>query len=352
LEKTGWQQLGSAGDTFTQAMVLLALAELPLDLYEIIREGVEVVGGSRNRDGSWGGGSGETGNIEITALSLLALVAAGENRFVPASLARAALTGIGRQMEEITCERDNLRQEFEKRVQGECGKVVKERNDLLKLNETLNLRLRSVRKRRSLEAEPDDEVIMVLEDDEGYPSFRESKVQASLTRTLALRFFGENLGRLTFFFALSLTVTMAIYLSMKKPFPNSLWYVAGILAAVGLFVMFSDWRQKRRRLANRESANFELVALRPELARLRLKYYELSESWPLSVREELAYRLFTELVGMPPEIGVRYSEDLAAKLGFGTKERKEFLVWVSRVMLLSSRDRRVLVTQLQRAYLR
>src|SRR5205085_6923495 len=110
---------------------------------QFIREGIDTVLSRINSDGSWGGGPKEAGNIEITAVCLLALTTAGENRFVPARMALAALNDLQHQLNRITDERDKLSQDFEKRVQAECGLVVTQRNDLLIENKTLKTKIDS-----------------------------------------------------------------------------------------------------------------------------------------------------------------------------------------------------------------
>ena len=85
---------------------------------------------------------------------------------------------------------------------------------------------------------------------------------------------------------------------------------------------------------------------------LRSVYLNLSLSWPPAVREEVAYRLFREMVDVPADIGYRYGEELTFRLGIPSSEREQLLMWLRMVLRLSPMDRRVLFEQLSRVALR
>lgn len=125
----GWNELS---DIFAISTVLRPLSELEDIPFEIIQSGIDSLYEKVNADGGWGAAKGETSNVENTALSIIALSSAGENKFVPSKLNRAALETAEVELAQLQNELDGLSKEIEQRVQKEMKNIIQERNELLK----------------------------------------------------------------------------------------------------------------------------------------------------------------------------------------------------------------------------
>jgi hypothetical protein len=367
LREKGWQELGTGGDTFTKAIVLRALAEIPATEYKCIQDGTHALIDQVNPDGSWGGGRGEAGNIEGTALSLLALVAAGENRFVPARLAMEALTDFQRQLNQIGDERDTLRQDLEKRVQDDCGRVVKERNELLKENKDLKEKLQAGQDEIQRAKEEAEFALLRLE--------RELRLMAhsSLGETSSARQLAPSATwpePIRWLLNSNVTVAAAglVFLSTVILLSTRLWswpfewkpsyttyFLIFIFVPVLAFMTATIVNYFARRNAmSRYYAEFAELSTRRDLSAvsfLRSEYFEMADEWPYHIREEVAYRI-RELVDMSPDIGYRFAEELSFNLGLSGYQRSRLLRWVTSVLRLERTDRRVLFDQLQRTTLK
>jgi hypothetical protein len=369
IDRKTWSGIGIEGDTFSQAVVLRALAEAQSNEYKCIQDGIDILLSSMNMDGSWGGGAGEPGNVENTALSLLALVAAGENKFLPARLAKAAITDLQAQLGEVNRERDNLRQDFDRKIQDECGLVVQERNKLIKENKGLKDRTQTAEKdaKKSREALETTKLRMIQVE-------RETQMVASdhhLTispfspspafyrhPSFYLRSFVAPIITANLLILASLAANLAIW---EWPMSILRWLALVAISAIGLSGAFILWL--RYRVAAREmvSLNLDQSLKRDmyvggeeesnDLHYLRSMYLSMAETMPSSVREEMAYRL-TEILSAPMDIGYRFGEELAFKLRLPSTKRREFTMWLGLVLRLSTTERRLLLGQLQRMTLR
>jgi hypothetical protein len=337
----------------------VALADAPESDYNWIREGVDVILGKMNNDGSWGGGAGEPGTTEATGLCLLALVAAGENKYVPARLARAAVTEMQDHLDEAIGERDRLRQDVEKRVQDECGQVVGERNELLKENKRLKgdiSKLKSEITKLSEVAESAELMRRRLERERENLEmfFRESRAMSLRGRIWSILAGLVHTPVLAFIGLVSILAEVALFLWVSRwPMP---WWLGLIFAApiVSLITVIWIAMSETPILLRRYSDRYypERFQMPSRLSELRLMYHDISAMWSPDLREEVGYRLFRELIEAPPQIGIRYIEDLSLRLNLPPYSRSMLVSWAERVLRLDPSDRRILFEQIQRASIR
>lgn len=355
LEETTWKNIGIGGDTFSYTTVLRALAEIPMADYNWSKQGVDLLFTQMNADGSWGDGPGEPGNVESTAMCLLALAAAGQTRFVPARLAKVAIMEIQSQLNLITDQHDKLQQDFEKRVDEVSDNLFRERNELLLETENLKSRLKTVQEEvqsardsreaaeyRSLASERELELLRTVLTN---PSSRDSlSARTAMTSALAYRVLVFGIGLIVPILSLSW------YLLQQ---PRQVWStVVGIVLIIlsvtvsGYIVFF--WYEERR-FGQRLFKYSDRRPTQSDIALLRRTFSRISAAWDPYVSEEVAYRLFNDITDMSPEIAERYTEDLATKLRLDPVQRIELLTWVGQVTRLDTAQRRVLLTQLQRS---
>jgi Skp family chaperone for outer membrane proteins len=357
LTTNGWLNLGSGGDTFTQSVVLRALAEVPEADYKWIQEGVDTLINKMNPDGSWGERSGETGSVESTALSLLALIAAGENQFVPTRLVRTALIDVQRQLDEITEERNRLREDFENRVQEVCGEVAQERNTLKKESQELRNRVRSAQEdsQKALELKESAELRQqVLERELELSRYQqESRLRSSLKSTDLLLSNSLNPSLLLQVVRALLGWTPSILAAVLVwwfwQWPPSVWR---IIAFVSMAIISSaaSWFLLRGTSSSMPSLKLgspDFFAS-SDSSSLRYIYMDMASEWPPSLREEIAYRLLTEIAEMPSDIATRYAEDLTFRLDLPSFQRSQLSDWLRQALRLNLTDRRILFDQLMR----
>ncbi|HEY3103191.1 MAG TPA: hypothetical protein VGJ69_06340 [Pyrinomonadaceae bacterium] len=355
IEKNGWTLIGSGGDTFTQAIVLRALAEVPGADYKLIQDGVDSLIAKMNQDGSWGNAVGETGNIESTALSLLALIAAGENRFVPARLVTAALIDVKSQLDEITEERNQLREDFEKRVQDDCGEVVRQRNTLTKENQDLrgNVQAAQTELRKAIELKESAELRQqVLERELELTRLQRYDYISTLRTPTAVR--GWRQVFVNMVFALPAVITAFVIWRFWKWPPS--WF--GIIEIILLFFggLATSWflfqRSRVSLLPRYFSEGASEYRLSSDLDSLRYMYMDMAGSWPAFIREEVAYRLLSDMVEMPTDVGLRYVEEMTFRLDMPSQERSQLSSWMRYALRLSPGERRILFDQLRRSTLK
>lgn len=355
-EKT-WKNLGMGGDTLSTTTVLRALAETPIADYSWTKQGVDLLFTRMNPDGSWGDGPGEPGNVENTALCLLALAAAGQTRFVPARLAKVAITEVQSHLSQITDERDKLRQDIETRVNEVSDNLFRERNDLLVENENLKVRLKSIQDEtqaarsareaaeyRSLAIERELDLLRSVSSRSAQPT---DSVQLG---PLVLPAFTVRI--------LTLLVAPLVFLSgvawyLLLP-PRQTWSTVIAVAAIVLaaviagFAVFAIFENRRSR--QWQSPYLDVGSTRSEVSFLRRTFSRMTSTWDPYISEELAYRL-NDIGDMSSEVAGRYTEDLATKLRLEPEQEVELLSWVNQVTRLDPVQRRVLLTQLQRSHL-
>jgi len=343
LASLGWAQIASTGGMFAVALILWALASSDVE-YRAVRDGIDLLQSTITSDGGWGDGPNEKASIETTAICLLALTAAGENRFIPVRLAATAVALLDRKVISLTNELDMIKGAMRKSVQDECGGVVRERDRLLKKNEDLSKQLTAAT-RQVREKIEDDERIRA----ERYRWEREVQLLQGTTfrrktRVSWVRYaIAEGPWLILFMAAVS-------GISLIWQWPLTLVRGLGIMGIL-LVAATLGWRLSRGRITM-DSPLVEPGDLRGDLEMLRAMYADMSASWPPSIREELTYRLFTEFVEMPPDIGTRYAEELAMRIGLPSAARAAFAHWARLATRIPPSERRLLFSQLERIILR
>lgn len=363
LAETTWKNIGMNGDTFSYTTVLRALAEIPIADYNWSKQGVDLLFTRMNSDGSWGDGPGEPGNVESTAMCLLSLAAAGQTRFVPARLAKVAIMEVQSQLNLVTDQRDKLRQDFEKRVDDVSDNLLQERNELLLENDNLKSRLKTVQEEvqsarsaqqaaeyRSLVIERELVQLRTIRpsdtDSDDALKFGNIRVPSFVVRILAV-----VVGPIILLSGISW------YLLQQ---PRQLWstIVAIILLVIAtIFSGFAAFALNERRRIDQNVQSLQrlrysdLLSASSDISLLRRTFSMMSATWDPYVSEELAYRLFSDIPDMSPEVAGRYTEDLATKLRLAPEQRVELLSWVGQVARLDTAQRRVLLTQLQRPFI-
>ena len=342
LEKEGWQKLGIEGDTFTQAVVLRALAEAQTTQYKQIQDGIDILINRMNLDGGWGGNAGEPSNIECTALCVLALVTSGENRFLPAHLAKAALHDTQHMLIKLTNERNQLRQDFEQKIKLHCGKVVQERDQLQKENKSLKEQLNDKNKEFHGAMEQAKNVQLRFEELQKSRYFVESPYLS-----LHGRFSKLNLIKV----GPILSAGIAVWQLWE--WPLSFWKIIAVslISLITITIEYIVWVRYRRENLQPPFIFKTEEKLSPNLSMLRSMFMKMARDWPPRLLEEVVYRLFRELIYLPPDVGRRYTEDLVYRIGLSQKDTQELKVWVDYVMRLDTRDRRLLFDQLQKVIL-
>jgi hypothetical protein len=344
LDAYGWSGIGTKGDTYSQAHLLRLLAETPQPNYRLVQEGVEIILSKRNSDGGWGGDFGEPSNIECTSLALVALVTSGAARFVPASLAMVALEDLNEHIATSTTELSELRDRFDAQVQLHCGQVVSERDQLNKKIAGLQVELRRAQVLLTT-AEAQPEAIRRLAPVLMAASRREGIVVRNPYVIVSLGVAAAALG------------IVASYISEG----SVNWWIPLVYSVViPMMSMAMIYIVPKRFIhSNREPTTFAddsgNIPDIPELEsgvirRLRRDFLRLSEEWPVSLREEVTYRLFAELIRLPADIAGRYVEDLVIRLGMRGENRERFEQWARAVAKLTPSSRRILFEQIRRMF--
>jgi hypothetical protein len=434
--------LGSRRDTFTQAIVLRSLAESSVQSYRYIQEGINELVNKINSDGGWGGGPQEPSSVEHTALCLLALVAAGETRFVPAHLAEAALSETLQISGQIRNELDRLKQDFDQQIQVHCGKVVEELDKLRQENGNLKRQAQlDIEKltltRRIQKLSPKEYVREIKTLDYGNrgifsritEAFRYSvhpsrfyPVLAAVIAVITLAILlvswnveptnkslpvilggilGAILSMIPFFFFKRfygskfstemqstllpytfIALTESISLDNRENLIKSLSRILSftgkqentkrILKEIDIPVKMKrelePWLEYVRNLDERgRQVLFKQLAqisalpsitefgpdtkLSSELSTLRYAFLDITDDLSPRLREEIVYRLFTDLVDLPADIGRRYAQDLIVRFKIVPRTRREVLSWIDEALRLSPSDRRILFDQIRRTIL-
>lgn len=356
LEAHGWEASG-VGDVYSLAMILRAVSEVPGTDYELIQMGIDTLVEMVNEDGGWGGGPSEPSNIESTTLAVLALLAAGENRFVPARLASAALQESQRLLDQAINERNRLRDDVEMQVQNQINLVVQERDrlrresdDNKKSTDRLNEQMRAMRN--------ESESLM-------YEFYARERGRWNSN-------YGHVFPNLPF-----LPLTIQQYLWLLWPVAIIVFAVFGfgqvvkldssrwkLFAMVGLFltVLYASWmlyfaisRRSRTSIIRGDEFIREPWLTRgntSELSRLRDIYFEMQSEWPSSLREEFVYTLYTDLIDLPLDVSPRYAKELANRYPLPREYARRMQSWIDMVVRLDPTERRILFDQLRRAILR
>lgn len=352
ISRFGWGAVGKGEDVFTRASVLWTLASVPSTDYDLIRSGIESLKKLRNDDGSWGSFEGQVGNIEATSLSLLALVASGENSYVPARLAKAAVYNVQADLTTVTEERDKLKEEFETNVTAECGAVVIERNRLLTENKRLQAEITEERK-LSVKAENDLEQAEIRMSNLERELYLLGAMRRKSEMELGTHLLPETLlsSRIASIILIPMPLLFAItliYIFLQWP-PN--WWRIIVYLMVLSTAAASSWILYRWSVFQSLATGFERA---PEVlndsavSSLRRMYMDIMAELPPAIREEFAYRLLTTMTSMSAEIGERYAEELTFRIDIPSYLRSRLTGWIRYALRLSPTDRRVLFDSLLR----
>jgi hypothetical protein len=136
-----WKDLG---DTFRIASVLQVLGEIEKVPLQIIQNGIESLYERANFDGGWGGAKGEPSNNEYTAVSMIALYLAGENKFVPARLVNAAFDLAEDKISKLQNEINDSYGSVDQRIKTNISNIIKEKNELQEKVNTLTQEKKSL----------------------------------------------------------------------------------------------------------------------------------------------------------------------------------------------------------------
>jgi hypothetical protein len=353
-----WELIGKR-DIFTHATILLALAESPSAKYVVLREGMNSLMSLKNIDGSWGATQGQTGDIEITALSFLALVTSGKNSFIPYKIAKAAIHQVNHELKKIQEERDNLKRDFDNKLNDDCGKVLHERNVLLAENRKLksdNNDLRKVNLKKNIERESFQEDYFrnrflkefnKLDTDIKYYSTSQSFMGK------LLEFIRNQDWTLVIFFVSAAVTTFFLIHDYNKN--DSLLtktleissFILLIVGAVIFLIVRYNTRKRTYKYLTKDSYSKFLRSGPSPLIDLRYEFIDMAEDWPPSLREEIIYYLFKNILDSPPEIGLRFIEDVIIRFKMSANERKKLQRWVISVLEFDPRERRILFEQLR-----
>lgn len=134
LKEKGWENINKSSCIILKALVLKVLGKLPSVDYKMINEGIEIVFSHMNSDGSWGLKVGLFGDIETTASCFISLIEIGENIYVPANLAKAALEKVNQELSKVTEENNLLQNNFDKLFSERSRSIITERDKLLEEN--------------------------------------------------------------------------------------------------------------------------------------------------------------------------------------------------------------------------
>jgi hypothetical protein len=174
LDQSTWKNIE---DTYVIANILKAIGNIEEIPYKIIKEGVEALYGKRNSDGGWGlTKKGSPSGIEATALSISALISAGENSFISASLVEEIIDSIENETGNLQNEFKELSTAIDQKVEGKIGSIIKEKNDCLKEKENLIGELDKLKNETINIVKDRDGIKNILADFEGKIKDREDRI--------------------------------------------------------------------------------------------------------------------------------------------------------------------------------
>jgi len=317
-------------DTFDLVVSLRALAEVKDVDYALVSALESELMRRRNQDGGWASSAGRDSSVELTGLAILALVAAGAFRHVPARLAHAMIGSLGRSLDEAAAdskselalrERAAGAERAEDAVDAAHKKIREQANLISQLELKTKLAQRVA---RPINPEPQ----MMIE---------------------------ENTRVTWGLIALATVVVVIGTAGVAAGIKNSSGSIFGIAAAslsvvLALLAMAYTLRRSRiqRSLASGYLSEIALGQDDPHLSSLRRSFQEIVSDWPLPAREELPYLLFDRFLDAPSDVAARRAERVAINLGIRGPGVEQFTSWGSAVGLLTEAERRVLFEQLRR----
>jgi Prenyltransferase and squalene oxidase repeat len=333
VEENGWSSLSPAGDTYTVAVVLSALARDNDGNYGSVADGIARLRGAANADGGWGAGPGEPSNVEVTALAVEALVAAGNTSFVPLRLAETAVADLQEDVRAARAESEARSGDIQRAVDAQCGELLKER-DALKA-ETRELKAGAQRARelqRSLQRE-----------------LQRAQIQFAPDYAVARLEFPTRLTGIVLTIGL---IGGSIPLILQARGGSMLFYVAIAILVTG-FAGGAGFELRARLVARNRLALYQELAVadRSTVALLRQRFISIAERLPPSLLEEVIYSLYGDFADAPPDIAERFAQRLSLQLGLPAGEAEEFREWATLLAQFSPRERRAVLESLRRTVL-
>ena len=347
LDDNGWQSLGTNGDTFTRSVVLRAIANVRIVPYETIEGGAAALVSGFNRDGGCGGAPGEPSNIESTALTVLALVAAGETRFIPVRLAEAAMQSAGSLLSQVTSERDQLKVEFNRELELKSGQLLQELKDLRKQNEEFRSANRQLREERE-----------ILDREElSYRRRLAPQDLDSLVRQQRLLSRSSYIGLIAGTAIIVLGV-LFYFPSVRVSASRYLPFIGGNIVFLGMVVLYFTVRGRidllrflRRSIPEEASYPLRMRSDMPVGLGWQGdvdRFMRIGSMIPPSIRDELLYRVSNDLPEMPSDLMPRYARDLGLRFGFGPEETYLLRDWLEGIAILPPSERRIALDSLRR----
>ncbi len=377
LSKKGWDELGMKGDTYTQAIVLWALADSLNIKYPWLRQGIDILYKKMNDDGSWGTETGEIGNVELTAICLLALTSAGETKFIPERLATSAIIDLSDKLTRLEKNKKDLVLDFERKLKDDCGNVVKERDELLIKVEKLSNRMlqldsniKEIKKSSKIKEIKYFEKELELQQQK----IKELQVLGPLKTKRTLQY--------EMFFAFTIFITMLLMISLLvggriqvSDLTRNILLICIVMSLSTLSINFlrdtslldtfqkiflntllSEKKKKEKGIELEVDEDFHISDINLDMRReekytstieiLRRAYYSMSVEWDRNVREEVTYRLYKDFIDVPTEIGTRYLEELNYRLPLDREQRFQLQKWLFAVLELNPNERRILFIQI------
>ncbi|MGV9373095.1 hypothetical protein [Micromonospora tulbaghiae] len=353
---SGWEWIEGQG-TYVLSLTLRAFC-FGEGLYASLQEeGIALLTSFMNVDGGWGVQRGEVSGTEYTALALGALVESGVGRFVPCRAAEKVILQITARAEALEAERDRLKQDFDDRVEQQCGRVLRERDKLRQEIEDVKTkvsqfehrlrleRLESYRLRHRTEASLRESVAAVTEP-VTVPTFVRQLMRGSLLPLL--------LGTLV-----AGTLLTSGYLLADDGSSLGSVFIGAALAALGIGAggvvinFVNQYFERRRLLAKRverleDLGPTEVTSEDTPIGALAALFRYATEDLPPDLCEEIVYRLIRQGADMPPEYGRRFASDLLVQMHIPPRYSVRLEAWLDEWLQLKPSSRRAVLTQLRR----
>jgi hypothetical protein len=324
IQTKGWNELG---DTFTISTVLRTSGELENLPFEIVQAGIDsLYERVDSDDGGWGPVKGEPSNIEHTALSMIALSSAGENKFVPSRLVNATLETIETEIIQLRDERDKLSKDIDQRVNEKAKNIMQQRNALQKKvarhNEEVSRLEANVREIQYELSKAKRATFM---------SNKIVKVPNSLLR-----------GYRTSVLAVLLTAAVSICAYLLSGGSTTLFLTTMITFVIGLSTYFLLLLRRRLKFDRRYEMEFgrERSFLVPELS-------DLLAEWPPSKREDFLFQLMRLGEKVSPEELADTSRYLSRKYGERESQDRRLQEIMYQLMRLPPSARMVVIDEVR-----
>lgn len=321
-----WNDLN---DTFTITTVLRTLGEIEDFPFEIMQEGIDSLYERVNLDGGWGVEKGKTSNVEHTALSIIALSSAGENKFVPSKLIKATLEAAKAEIMKLRNEKERLSEEIDIRVKKEVKNVIQQRNELQQ-------------KVNSLEEEVSNLEEKVSE--------MKSELRASRTKREFIApdavVYGRNIQKLSFYSPILKTIVLLMAIVSSSYFflggITDLFLLIVVISVTILIGYFFILRTRKF-----QYLKWNELKLSPERRIIVYDFIDLLAEWPPSKREDFLFQLAKEVENIPFEDTETYIRYLSEKYGERESQYRRLLDTLFRFMTLPPSARLVVIDEIR-----